>query len=154
MVEVLSKEKMQQNIEDYERVLDEFERMFMNIQGDLDFSKLKSLEETKSEITPEERKEEKRRQSAVIKFEVCDQFGFIKQEVKASEQESEEEQKSSDISQASETESTERDSSKIARGERTDSSKSSGSGNKPLVNGLRRSTGDALKAKQVEDQTL
>lgn len=74
MVEPISQSKMQQNIVEFERLLEEFELMFMNIPGDLDFSKLKSLDEIKSEVETraEETKEDKRRQSAVIKFEVCD----------------------------------------------------------------------------------
>jgi hypothetical protein len=81
---------MQQNVEDYDKLLDQFEQMFMHIPGDLDFSKLRSIEELKkqeeSQLKPEESKEEKRRASAIIKFEVCDQFGFIKQEVTASDE--------------------------------------------------------------------
>jgi predicted HicB family RNase H-like nuclease len=70
MVEGLAqvcKSKMQQNIDDYDRMLDEFEEMFMNIQGDLDFSKLKSAGERKEQealrAKPEESKDEKRRPS-------------------------------------------------------------------------------------------
>lgn len=76
----MNQQKLQQNVQDFSRMLDQFEAMFMNIQGDLDFTKLKSLEELKNDIKQEEKKEDKdkRRQSAIVKFEVCDKFGFIK----------------------------------------------------------------------------
>lgn len=38
----LSKIKMQQNIDDYDRMLIEFEEMFMKVAGELDYSKLKT----------------------------------------------------------------------------------------------------------------
>lgn len=46
MVESMTgKTKMQQNIEDYDRMLNEFEEMFMKISGELDYSKLKTSTE-------------------------------------------------------------------------------------------------------------
>lgn len=41
----LSKTKMQQNIEDYDRMLNEFEEMFMKVPGELDYSRLKTQSE-------------------------------------------------------------------------------------------------------------
>jgi len=43
MVETrLSTNRMKQNIEDYDRMLVEFEEMFMKVPGELDYSKLKT----------------------------------------------------------------------------------------------------------------
>ena len=43
MVETrLSMNRMKQNIEDYDRMLVEFEEMFMKVPGELDYSKLKT----------------------------------------------------------------------------------------------------------------
>ena len=37
-IKVITEQKMLQNVEDHDRLIDDFEAMFMNIPGDLDFS--------------------------------------------------------------------------------------------------------------------
>ncbi len=65
--------RMKQNIEDYDRMLVEFEEMFMKVSGELDYSKLK----TESEIRELDslhgyEEQEKASRTSVNKIEVCD----------------------------------------------------------------------------------
>jgi len=70
----LSKTKMQQNIEDYDRMLNEFEEMFMKVPGELDYSRLKTQSEIRELDTlhGQDFSQIPKTKRSLNKIEVCD----------------------------------------------------------------------------------